>query len=535
MKIKLSPRERRKKEAIAGLSKPIATTLINIDGRATLPPNYPLTTQELVRFIDKIQGEIDYPWSPGYDAAKTEQNPIYSVSPEMIVFAAGYDDVRACLALAQQHNLSTTIRTGRHSLADYSVCEGIVIDISNLKSVQVHLDQQTVWVQAGITFEDLNPALEFYNMHLPGGGCPTVAVAGYMQGGGYGFTARNYGMHSDCVIQFTMMLADGTVVIANPNQNSDLFWAVRGGTGGNFGVLLDITYKIFPLDNIWGVAIEWEFETGTTNAAQALLTIQNNYLTGFQYPNLGIQTVVYTDFAPGHDGYKKVRFCGSFIGEQVDLNTAIAPLLAIPGATQVYSAYDKYSVINNALIEGIPAFGEDTPDYLPPKYFGRSAYVAKSLSLEDYANILSMFKTIPNQFGMMDFEGYGGAINQYPREESAFIHRSPIMDVYTIAFFSEGATTNDREANETWINNFYEFLNQYWNGHSYQNYPYRQQENFQWAYWGEYYGQLCAVKGKYDPNNFFNYQQSIGSPLSPELAAKQKIIFANTPIIREKY
>ena len=535
MKVQLSPRQLKKKEIIASLSKQHVSNLADVDDRGTFPLGYPLTIQQLITFIEKIHGEIVYPWSANYNEAKAEQNPIYSANPQMIVYVANYDDVKECLALALEYGFETSIRTGGHSLACYSVSNGLVIDISKLKSVHIDTQSQTVWLQAGITFEDLNPQLESYNMHLPGGGCPTVAVAGYMQGGGFGFTSRTYGIQCDCVVQFTMMLADGSVVVANPNQNGDLFWAVRGGTGGNFGVLLDITYKIFPLNKMYGVAIEWEFETGADNAANALFAIQENYLTGFQYPNLGIQTLLYTDFATGHDGYKKVRFCGSFIGEEVDLNKAIAPLLAIPGATKVYNAYDKYSVINNALIEGIPAFGPNTSDYLPPKYFGRSAYVDKSLSQADYSKLLGVFKTIPNKFGMIDFEGYGGVINQYPIEQSAFIHRSSILDIYTIAFFSEGASINDREANEVWINEFYQFLNQYWNGHSYQNYPYRKQENFQWAYWGEYYNQLSAIKVKYDPNNFFNYQQSIGSPLSPESSTKQKNIFDNTPIIREKY
>ena len=147
--------------------------------------------------------------------------------------------------------------------------------------------------------------------------------------GGYGLTSRNFGIQSDCVLEFTMILADGSVVIANANQNSDLFWAVRGGTGGNFGVLVSIKYKIFPLGLIWGISITWDFETDTTNAAQALHVIQENYLTGFQYPNLGIETLVYTDISG--DGHKKVRFGGGFLGNEDQLNTAITALMDVPG------------------------------------------------------------------------------------------------------------------------------------------------------------------------------------------------------------
>ena len=129
---------------------------------------------------------------------------------------------------------------------------------------------------------------------------------------------------------------------------------------------------------------------------------------------------------------------------------------------------------------------------------------------------------------MLDLEGYGGVINQYPVEQSSFIHRSALLDFYAIAFFDK--VTNDQEANRLWIISLYQFMEQYTNTHSYQNYPNRDQTGFQWAYWGEYYNQLVAIKNKYDPNNFFNYPQSIGQPLSAELNAKQKMLFDNTPI-----
>jgi FAD/FMN-containing dehydrogenase len=415
-------------------------------------------------------------------------------------------------------------------LANYSVCDGVVIDISKLKGLYVDASNQVLWVQAGLTFEELNPQLEFYNMHLPGGGCPTVSIAGYMQGGGYGLTSRTFGIQSDCVLEFSMMLANGQLVVANATQNSDLFWAVRGGTGGNFGVLLEIKYKIFPLGLIWGIAIEWDFDQDTSNASQALVAIQDNYLTGYQYPNLGIETIVYTDIPDGNR--KKVRFGASFIGDQVGLNAAIAPLIAIPGATIVYQEQAKYSVINNSILEGIPAIPLDE---LPSvKFYGRSAYVSRVLTKEDYQNILQYFKdTVPNTYGMIALEGYGGVINQYPVEASSFIHRNATMDFYAIAFFDD--VTNDQEKNRMWINAFYEFLAQYTDGYSYQNYPNRDQTDFRWAYWGVYYNQLVAIKQKYDPANFFKYQQSIGPALSSALDAMQKMIFDEAPIVYERH
>lgn len=493
-------------------------------------PRYPhLTAQQILEVVNEIEGRVVFPWSPSYAEDKREFNDVYPANPDMIVFVASYLDIQLCLKFAQSAVIPTAVRSGRHSLADYSVCDGLVIDISGLKSVYIDPINQFAVVEAGNRFEDLNPQLEAYGMHLPGGGCPTVSVAGYMQGGGYGLTSRRFGIQSDCVLEFKMILADGTLVTANATQNSDLFWAVRGGTGGNFGVLVQIKYQIFPLGLIWGISITWDFENDTTNAAQALYTIQQNYLSGYQYPNLGIETLVFTDIAV--DNHKKVRFGGAFIGSESDMNQAVAPLLALPGAQVVFRQQAKYSYINDQLLEGIPAI---PPDQLPTiKFYGRSAFIERSLSITDYKNILTFFKTVPNSFGMLDLEGYGGVINTYPVTNSAFIHRTALMDFYAIVFFDK--VTNDQEQNRQWLMSLFTFMQQYTNEHSYQNYPNRDQTGFQWAYWGPYYAQLVAIKKKYDPHNFFEYQQSIGASLSPDQEEKQIYLFDDTEIIYDTY
>ncbi len=127
----------------------------------------------------------------------------------------------------------------------------------------------------GTQFQDLNNYLAQYGLHTPGGGCGDVCVGGYMQGGGYGFTSREFGMNCDNVLSFSMMLADQSVVIANADQNADLYWAVRGGTGNNFGVLLSVLYQLYYLPSVWGVWLQWPIE----NAAQALYEMQSNYMT----------------------------------------------------------------------------------------------------------------------------------------------------------------------------------------------------------------------------------------------------------------
>lgn len=506
--------------------KDVITLLNSLNDDLGSPRGNTISKSDFALLEAEVKGRIVYPWSSTYDDSRRDFNNVYPAEPMAIVYVSNYSDIRYCLRFAVQFNMMTSIRSGGHSLTCYSICDGMVIDISSLKSIHVNPSDKTAIMEAGNTFADINPALEFYGLHMPGGGCPTVSIAGFMQGGGYGMTSRIFGINSDCVLEVTVMLADGTIVIANDNQNKDLYWAIRGGTGGNFGVLLSVKYKLFSLDRLWGVRIEFDFETEEDNAALALFTIQQNYLTTNNHPNLGVQTVLCTDNSG--DKRKKVYFAGVFIGNESELDTTIAPLLQISGANITLKKEGKYSEVNEWVLEGVP----DVP--MTVLGYSKSEYISKSLSVEDYKSILVYFKTAPNSYTVVDMEGYGGVINQYPVQKSAFIHRNVIMDFFCDVFFTP--ETNDQKEVQEWLASFSEFMQKFSNGHSFQNYPNRDQTDFRWAYWGEYYNQLLEIKNKYDPTTFFNYQQSIKGPLENSLNQKQIMLFEpQFPIIRENY
>ncbi|MBK7606896.1 MAG: FAD-binding oxidoreductase [Saprospiraceae bacterium] len=317
-----------------------------------MPTDSPLSIDQLISLEQSITGKLVFPWNPDYEQDRKDFNDVYPACPVVIVYAVCFDDLRECLKIAQDNGLQFTIRSGGHSLAGYSVCDGMVIDMSMMKHVHVDVTSQTLTVDAGAAFGDIFPILEQYGLHMPGGGCPTVCVAGYMQGGGYGLTSRAFGMNCDCVLEVMVMLADGRIVKANQNLNSDLFWAVRGGTGGNFGILLNIKYQLVPLGLIWGIKITWNIDPSPGDAAQALYLIQEQYLTDNAFANLGIETILATDT----DGKKKVFFCAVWIGDEAGFDMALAPLLDVPGAQVVFKIQGKYSDVNARGVRGYTGF-----------------------------------------------------------------------------------------------------------------------------------------------------------------------------------
>lgn len=483
----------------------------------------PFSKEQMATLEEKVKGHIVWPWSKSYDQDRQEFDNVYQAYPQLLIFAANYSDVRVALSFAHEFNLHTAIRSGGHSFGGYSVCDGLVIDVSGLTNIFVNTTDKTAVLETGCNFDKINSTLEFYGLHIPGGGCPTVCIGGFMQGGGYGMTSRMYGMNCDNVLECTVMLADGQLVIANAFQNEDLFWALRGGTGGNFGVLLSIKYQLHRLGNIYGIQLKWPIENDLDNASAVLYTIQEHYLQPVVYPNLGIETI-FTSDSNDHNR-KKIFFCATWIGDQASFMEALNPLLCIGSPEQLPLKVDTYSVINEYVLQNTPNVPDDIEAY------SRSTIIERSLGQLEWKAILQFFLTAPNQYTMIDLEGYGGQINTVPVGTNAFIHRKAKMDFFCLSFFD--TATNDQQQCELWMEAYYQFMTAYSNGHSYQNYPDRKMADFRWAYWGTYYNQLVAIKTKYDPANFFNYQQSIGPEM---LEDKNQIhLFIKKDITYETY
>lgn len=503
------------------LAKKSSVAAVLDPGQNLIPPGYPLSPAQVAEMEKAITGKIVFPWSPDYETDRQEFDDLYPTYPMVIIYVASITDIRECLKIAKDAKVQVAIRSSGHSLACYSVCPGMVIDLSTMKNISVDVPGKTVTIDSGACFNDLYPQIEPYGLHTTTGDCPTVCPSGFMMGGGYGMTTRMFGMGCDNVLEVTVMLATGQIVVANKDQNADLYWAIRGGTGGNFGVLLKTKFQLYDLGNIYGVQIRWEITEDPTTAAQVLFAIQEHYLKPGVLPQLGIQTVL----SSNDSAVKTIFFCATWIGDKPSFEQALQVLTQIPGFT-IQWFYGKYSDVNNQVLDGTP----DIPDDVMG--FSRSRYISRDLAENEWYTIVKYFyDNAPNQYTMIDMEGYGGNVSQIPEGNCAFIHRHVNMDFFTEAFFD--SKTNDRAANQKWTEDLFTFMQPYTSDRSYQNYPFREQSDFRTAYWGKYYNQLVAIKKKYDPTQFFHYQQSIGPDTIQD--PSQVILFNQAPIVYESY
>ncbi len=453
--------------------------------------------RELAELERRFTGTIVLPSDPSYDADRQESNPAFQAYPQVIVYCRSEYDVVQCIQWAQQYGIWVAVRSGGHSTAGYSVNDGMVIDVSKMNSVILNEPEQLVYVGAGCDFDHFNAQMASTGWHVPTGACGSVCVGGFVQGGGYGYTSRNFGIQCDSVVNFRVALADGSVVNANADQNSDLYWAMRGGTGGNFGILLQVTYRMVPLASVWAFAVQWDPAYG----AQVLQLQQQQFMLDGP-PQLGyMMNLGYYPTSP------VTMVQGMYCGSAEDGKAAIESWLAIPTAQLLVDQTGSYPAMDVYLEDHPYSLPYDLPDGACETK--ASCYIGSMLAQSDWQRIVDYFSTSPNPYSLAYTEPYGGAINAYPVGDSAFIHRSAYCDFVADVFW----TNPDEQAQMTaWLDGLMALVLPFSNGEVYQNYCDARLANWQQAYFGSAYPQLQQVKAAYDPGNFFRYQQSIALP-----------------------
>jgi FAD/FMN-containing dehydrogenase len=446
-----------------------------------------------------IVGKVVLFGDPGYDAARQESNPAFQEFPVAIVYCAVENDIAECLSIARDNAVPIAVRSGGHSTAGYSVCNlGLVIDMSLFNHVLVDSTANTVRVGPGADFDKLNGALNSTGLHVPSGACGNVCVGGFVQGGGYGYTSRMFGIQCDSVLAFRVMLADGSVVVAEPDgPHALLHWALRGGTGNNFGVVLEVTYQLYPVSTVWAWSIQWN----AADAPAVLVELQANYMRSGAAPNLGM--MVNLGF---NAGAQVLLAQGMWVGSRADGLAAVQSLMNFPSAQLLVDKSGPYGAMDVYL---------DTEPYPIPnppdgsKEDKRAGYIDSPLTLADWQAIVAYAATAPNPNDTLIIEPYGGAIANVPVLASAFVHRNDDMDVFVDVFWLADA---DRAAAVAWLDGFMKLLAPYLNGRVYQNYPHRDLANYADAYWGPALPKLRQAKLQYDPLNLFAFAQSVPLP-----------------------
>ncbi|MFJ1752877.1 FAD-dependent oxidoreductase [Kitasatospora sp. NPDC088134] len=466
-----------------------------------------------------LSGTLVRPGDAAYPVAKQlELGQFDTISPRGIAYCASSADVATALTFAQDNCLPTAVRSGGHSFGGFSTGPGLVIDVSRLNSVTVNNGGATATIGPGAMNVQILDALSPYGLVVSEGGCPTVSAGGFLQGGGYGFLTRPTGMACDALVSAEVVLADGSVVTASANHNPNLFWALRGGGGGNFGIVtkytvtphvgdqMAITNLIFPYDR----------------AADVLYGV-NQWLVNAPRTIGGGGYLVQPDAAPGTVPNLNVMLASR--GTPAELATEAARLLALTGPSvarqDAVLTYRQLMMMifgcSTLTVDQCQRPNKSTTGTLGRPAFGleRTRLGKTPYSAAGWASVLSAFDAnrYAGQSRYLDFHFFGGAANDLGRTDTAYVHRDALFSVNYRVLISDPAQDNpaNRAAGQSWVDNGFHTIDPLSNGETYQNWMDAQLPDWRQSYYAENYPRLLAAKAQYDPYRWFRFAQGVGA------------------------
>ncbi|MFN8589892.1 MAG: FAD-binding oxidoreductase [Thermomicrobiales bacterium] len=469
---------RRTLSRVAGLTLAAALTRA-IPGQASAAPRGQSAA---------LTGRVFWPSDAEYDAARWDFNTRISRFPAAIVVCSETADVQNAVRWAREQGVPLRARSGGHSYEAFSTLDdGLVIDLAGLQEVTIDPARGEATVGAGVRLGDLYQRLGEQGFALSAGSCPGVGIAGLTLGGGDGFLAREDGLTCDNLLAVELVDARGETLRASESEHPDLFWALRGGGGGNFGIVTRFTFRPRPIGDVVVLSLSWAWEeTPTVLAAwQAWAPFTDERL---------VAELIVPDPSDG-----AITVVGQFTGTEAELWPLLAPLLAsAPVLSQAVETVPFLTAV--ARFAGPPAA------HATFKNTGQLAYAP--FSADAIAAFIAQMRAAPSGTHVTGIYPFGGAIGAVDPAATAFVHRQALFSLQYQAYWQDAAETN---ANLAWAAAMRAAMRPYTEG-TYVNFVDSDIADWPLAYYGASLSRLMAVKAHYDPDNVFTGPQSIPLP-----------------------
>jgi FAD/FMN-containing dehydrogenase len=446
--------------------------------------------------------------APGYAQARLLYNERYdAVHPRAVLQAADAGDVRAALRWAQRCGVRPLARSGGHSYAGFSTGAGaLVIDLSAIDHVHVTPDLSRAQIGAGARLIDVYAAVTARGRDLPSGSCPGVGFAGIAQAGGLGLLARAYGTTVDAVESLRIVTADGRLLSADDRSHADLFWACRGGGGGNFGVVTELTVRLWPALQAATFFASWPWQQAPAVVAawQQLAPHAPDSL----YAICALSTAA---------SEPTVRVFGQYLGDQAALPGLLAALRAVPGMQlqtgtvspmQAHMIWAGCSGDSLAACHTVGTGGGAT--LARAAFAAKSDYVVAPLADAAIAGLVAAVEARQHDSrsgpGALLLDPYGGAVNRVSPDATAFVHRDALFAIQYLAYWTAAA---GRSAATSWLDSAWTPMRPHVSGQAYVGYADPALDGWADAYYGDNLPRLREVKRRYDPHGLFRFAQGV--------------------------
>ncbi len=463
-----------------------------------------------------LQGTLVRPDSPQYLTAFQLYSPRFDgIRPEAIAYCASPADVQACLAFTRKFSLPLAARGGGHSYAGYSTTTGLVVDVTRMNAVRVNASAGNAIVGAGARLIDVYAAVAQRGMVIPAGSCPTVGIAGVTLGGGIGVLGRKFGLTCDNLLAAQVVVADGRMLTCDANTNADLFWALRGGGGGNFGVVTSFTFQTHQVTTLSLFTLDWPWSSAA------------NMVDAWQNWAPHAPDELWSNCLLLGTGDKKTdpiaRVNGVYVGDTAALNALLRQFTSQISVAPASSYVSESGILETMLIEA-GCYGKtvsechlpgQTPDGQEQRdtYSAKSDFYTRTLPRQGIDNLVSAIdrrqasSTIAG--GGILLDASGGAINRVAADATAFVHRDALFSAQYLAHWNASDSSSVVTANYSWMADTWQAMRPYASGAAYQNYIDPNLADWQNAYYGANLSRLQRIKATYDPGNLFHFAQSI--------------------------
>ena len=439
------------------------------------------------KFRRSFRGQIVLPTDAAYDEARSVWNGMVDKRPALIAYCADSGDVIGALDFAATASLVVSVRAGGHNAAGLSVADnGLVIDVSRMKRIDVDGERRIARAEAGLTLGEFDAASQSLGLATTMGVNGDTGIAGLTLGGGIGKLGRTCGLTCDNLVAADVVTADGRMLRASADENADLFWGLRGG-GGNFGIVTAFEYRLHPVGPLL-----W---------------------SGF----------VLHDYAHAREA---MRFYADFSRNAPDELALDAALIAEPSGRRFFTVSACYSGSieeGRRIVEPLQTYGTPIEErFAPTSYLqiqsandatfqrGRryywKAHLLRELTDDAIDALLESYAEAPSNESFVSLQHVGGAIARVPRSETAYVNREALYDCFPISIWDD---PHDDDANIAWTREMWTRMKPYSSGGVYVNNLGDEGEDRVKAAYGENYPRLAALKSKYDPTNIFRLNQNV--------------------------
>jgi FAD/FMN-containing dehydrogenase len=441
---------------------------------------------DIQEFKSAFHGKVFEPADAGYDDARRIWNASVNKHPRLIARCSGVADVVAAVNFARANQLLAAIRGGGHNVGGRALCDdGIVIDLSGMRSVYVDSAKRTVRVEGGATLGDMDRETHVFGLAVPCGIVPKTGIGGLTLGGGVGWLLRKYGMTIDNLLSCQAITAEGRVLVASASEHEDLFWALRGG-GGNFGVVTSFEFRAHLVHTVLGGLLVYPRE--------AAINVIRHFRDFMQ--SAPDELTAYAALLHGPDGSPIVGVIPCYCGDIAEGEGLLKPLRSFGNPVMDTIQPLPFPAMQSLLA---PAFPDGNQNYW-------KSTLQRELPDEAITAIVEQGNGMRSPLSFLVIECYGGAAGRIASDATAYPHRNLPWDVIFGAQWTDPLETSiHREWARTGEDRLRPFSA---NAHLASALDIEAEGVIDTAF-GTNLPRLRAVKEKYDPTNFFRVNYNI--------------------------